>query len=699
MSFVNPLYFLGALAAAVPVLLHLIKRERARRIEFPTLMFLRRISKKTIRYQRLRHLLLLLLRVLAFVFLALAFTRPYRALPQASAASGRVTEAHIILLDNSLSMGYGDRWERAKKAALDIVRRLRDGDKAALLEFSDRTLIRAPLTEDVTAVTAEIEHGVELTDRPTRYSQALKVAEQLSLDAATGRRVLHLLSDFQKSGWAAEEQEFRFSPGIQLECVDVGSSDYSNLTISNVRVSEVAEDSEGGLRLKSSVINFGTQERKNARVSLAMDGRVVMEQKADLGKGEIREMEFLLPGLTAGFHEVALDVDDAQLRRDNRYSMTMEARGRTQVQAVEDQYSSSGGRPASFFLSRALNIAALSRYQLSTIPLSKAESAGTFTAAILIWNNASGGSSGLQSRLQDFVRNGSGIIIATDGTRASDFNRSFGSWLPVKIENPAAGGGARRGDDYLLLTDLRQNHPIFRPFSSPHSGSFSSARFFRHARLALTAQADVLARFDNGDPALVSVDQDKGRVLIFASSADDSANDLPLKAVYAPLWQQMLRHLDNVSEEKRAAQVGETIAPRKLLLETALRQGKTGIDLNQAIVVLDPARKRVPITPGADSVVVDETGFYEIRTSNLSTSVGVNPVPRESDLAHGNAEEMAAGWVSPETRTTPAGASDEQMTPEDQDRHKRFWRYLLTAAMVCFLGEALFSNQLILKPD
>ena len=65
MSFLNPWFFAGTLAVSVPIFLHLIKRERARRIEFPTLMYLRRISKKSIRFQKLRHLALLLLRVAA----------------------------------------------------------------------------------------------------------------------------------------------------------------------------------------------------------------------------------------------------------------------------------------------------------------------------------------------------------------------------------------------------------------------------------------------------------------------------------------------------------------------------------------------------------------------------------------------------------------------------------------------------------
>ena len=83
----------AALAAAVPILLHLIKREHARKIEFPTLMFLRRISKKTIRYQKLRHLLLLLLRILAFLLIVLAFMRPYREKPMPEAGAGGVTSA------------------------------------------------------------------------------------------------------------------------------------------------------------------------------------------------------------------------------------------------------------------------------------------------------------------------------------------------------------------------------------------------------------------------------------------------------------------------------------------------------------------------------------------------------------------------------------------------------------------------------
>ena len=88
MGFLNPLFFLGALAVAVPILLHLIKRENAKKMEFPSLMFLRRIRKRTIRYQRLRHLLLLLLRVLAFLLIILAIMCALVVRPMAEAETG-----------------------------------------------------------------------------------------------------------------------------------------------------------------------------------------------------------------------------------------------------------------------------------------------------------------------------------------------------------------------------------------------------------------------------------------------------------------------------------------------------------------------------------------------------------------------------------------------------------------------------------
>src|SRR5262245_25567675 len=107
MSLLNPLFLLGLAAVALPVVVHLVRRTKAPRIEFPSLMFVRRIPQKTIRRRQLQNLLLLLLRSLAFLLLVLAFVRPYFGGSQAEIGGQR---ASLILLDTSFSMRYGNRF-------------------------------------------------------------------------------------------------------------------------------------------------------------------------------------------------------------------------------------------------------------------------------------------------------------------------------------------------------------------------------------------------------------------------------------------------------------------------------------------------------------------------------------------------------------------------------------------------------------
>ncbi len=694
MNFVNPLFFLGALAAAVPVLLHLVKRERARKLEFPTLMFLRRISRKTIRYQKLRHLLLLLLRALAFALLALAFTRPFRPSPESAAAAGRVTQAHIILLDNSLSMGYRDRWTRARRAASEIVGTAQRGDKAVLLEFSDTTMARTELTDDFASVRQQIDGAVEVTDRPTRYGQALRAAEKYALDAGTGRKIVHLISDFQKTGNAADEQDFRLGAGIELERVDLGSEDFSNLAIGDVRVIQGEDALQGAVTIKFGVVNYGTQDRKNVRVTLSVDGRPVTEKRLDSPKGSVQAAEFQLPGVAPGQHPAVLEVEDPELTRDNRFVLTLEARGKTPVVSVEEPGSGRGGRAPGFFVANALNVSLLSPYRMSAVAPARFETGGAGAAALVIWNGVRTGAQGAARRLEENVRDGGGaVIVLPDASTAGEFNRSFGSWIPVRAEaagDAGAGRTRRPGEDYALLTDVRMDHPVFSPFREPHSGSFSTARFFRHARLSVTAPAEVVARFDNGDPALVAATHGRGRVLLFASSADDSGNDLPLKSVYAPFWQQMLKYLENFKAARSWIVVGDTIAPRELLVESAQRQSRGAFDPNQAIAVVDPAKQRMPASN--DTILAERTGIYEVKAANFNTLVAVNPVPRESDLSHANSEEWAAGWTATPGQAAAAAAPEERLTPEQQDRRQRLWRFLLAAALLLLIGEGFLSN-------
>src|SRR2546425_12933509 len=107
MSFLAPLFFVAASAIAIPIFVHLIQRERKRVIEFPSLMFVRRIPYQSVRRRRIRHWALLVLRCAAILLVVTAFARPFlRQGVAAMAAIGGAREI-VVLLDHSASMGSG----------------------------------------------------------------------------------------------------------------------------------------------------------------------------------------------------------------------------------------------------------------------------------------------------------------------------------------------------------------------------------------------------------------------------------------------------------------------------------------------------------------------------------------------------------------------------------------------------------------
>ncbi len=142
MTFLTPFFFLGALALAVPVIIHLTNREKKDVVEFPSLMFLRRIPYRSVRRQKLRHLLLFALRCLALLLLVIAFARPFFESPSSAAAAtlGGPREV-VFVIDHSYSMGYENRLEAAKQFARSRIGALGPDDRASIVLFSNRAEI------------------------------------------------------------------------------------------------------------------------------------------------------------------------------------------------------------------------------------------------------------------------------------------------------------------------------------------------------------------------------------------------------------------------------------------------------------------------------------------------------------------------------------------------------------------------------
>src|SRR5262245_4462191 len=143
MSFLTPLYALGLLAVAAPIVFHLIRRSPRGDVPFSSLMFLSPTPPRLTRRSRLDHLLLLLLRATALCLLALAFARPFlREAARLDSGEG-VRRRVVVLIDTSASMRRGDLWARAKALADEVITHCQPNDQLAVISFdtSSRVLL------------------------------------------------------------------------------------------------------------------------------------------------------------------------------------------------------------------------------------------------------------------------------------------------------------------------------------------------------------------------------------------------------------------------------------------------------------------------------------------------------------------------------------------------------------------------------
>jgi len=137
LAWINPLYFAGIMLLALPVLIHLVQKQHASGIKFPSLMFLQKIPLQQKRRFEIRHWVLLLLRCLLLLLLVFAFARPFLERADAGVEAGRVERDSVIVLDRSYSMRVADQWQQAQAAAVEFIEARRARDRVGLVLFDD----------------------------------------------------------------------------------------------------------------------------------------------------------------------------------------------------------------------------------------------------------------------------------------------------------------------------------------------------------------------------------------------------------------------------------------------------------------------------------------------------------------------------------------------------------------------------------
>lgn len=709
MGLLAPLFLLGLAAVAVPVLIHLRLRHRSRVVRFPSLMFISKAPYRSMRRRRIRDLLLLLLRCLAVALLAFAFARP---LWQGDAAAGAASSDRlvVVLLDNSFSMGFGDRWQRAADAAESAFGELEAGERGALIVYADEAELRsAPIADG--ALLASLVREAEVAPRSTSLLPAIQVARGVLAEAGDlGRRELVVVSDFQRSSWTPENVA-ALPAGVELRLVDVAAEDgeVGNAAVTDVAFdhSRVSSGEAGGgereqvgiaARVSYQVVDEAAADRAGrplrAEVDLLLDREVVQTRAVELGADSSTMVNFAPEVLerertTRG----TVRLRDDSLAVDNEFHFVLSPAHEVGVLVVEPD----GDRRRGRYLEEALALGRRPFFRVSRVRASGFQRSMLDGKSVVVVNDAAQQlPTSASDAVAGFVRGGGGLLLSVERGLASTAGllRELGVVSERQVDRLSGGAGS--------LAWFDTGHPVFDVFAAARSGDFSSASFFRYHRLAPPEGAAAVARFDDGAPALLDLmppaPEDgeasaaaSGRVLVLPTSFDTFWNTLPLQAVFLPFVHRSVEYLAGYSLPRSWYRVGE-------VAQVELPGGQAGAGENDYLSVAPSGREsRIEAGSGGLLLDVEEPGFYDFREVRADVAaepltLAANVPAPESDLSRLDLDELTSR-IRPRAEEDGPAAEAAAQTPEEKESRQRLWWFLIAAAALVLAAETLFGNR------
>lgn len=691
MQFLNPLFLIGSLALIAPILVHLVHRETSRRVLFSSLMFVRRTTRASLRKQRLRHPLLLLLRLAALLLLVLAFTRPLLTDPDAVGLSGSGGRSLILLLDDSFSMRFGGRFERAQAQARTILEGMGSGDRVQTVLFSDSTrLLNRPEADprDVNRLIDALEPGFSGTD----YGPALRLADRILAGTPEGPREIHWISDFQESGWQPGSPDVSIDERVELHTYPVAQASGPNVSIGRVTI-EPEDRSSSRVAIAAEIRSRNLRQALDPALALEINGRPARSRTIHLKANDTRVVRFESVAVPRGESNarIHLQFDDA-LPEDNFAYRSLSPPPRLTTLLLGADL---GGH---YYLNRALTASPDSSLEVKVaepgrIPLSELSS---YAAVIL--NNYGPVPAETASALIRFVESGGGLLLFPGLRTHAESLRELEEILPATLLQRYRAAGRDRDQRIGLL---QKRHPIFNHFEDVHFSYFMDTVYTDFYLAEPLADSQVLATLQDGSPLLLERESGKGRVLLFTSSLDRSWNPLPLKSVFLPFCQEMVKYAARFQPSPQAYRVGDRVAFQSLNPQWAkalATLSTSGRSFAHSWSVVAPSGREIslddPVGGNRSSLQLTEPGFYRFRVQETEHLLAANLDPRESDLRASDPEGIPA-QLSRLSRQ--AGAAPRQPTSLDRrhalENRQHLWWYLVLTACLVLLVESLLANR------
>jgi hypothetical protein len=520
MHFINPWFLFGLLAIAIPVAIHLFNFRRYKKVFFTNVRFIKEVKQETRKQSQLRHLIVLLLRILAITALVFAFAQPFIPLSD-RAINPKAVNYVSVYVDNSFSMqcegNGGTLLDEAKTKATGIASAYKTSDYYQLVTNDFEAKHRLFVNRDeFGGFVNEVETGPVTRSLP---DVAARQKESFS-QAGKGSRLVYLLSDFQKNTTRLDQLKTDSTTDYFL--VPLISNTLTNLYIDSCWFESPVHLVGQKVKLMVRVKNSSPTAAEKVPLTLTLNKTRKAVSSFNVGPDASTDITITYVDNEAGIHNGMLEILDNPLIYDDKFYFSYD------IQAAIPLLCINGNQPSPYMNSL---LGSDSAFQFKNVAENSIDYAAFASNNLIILNEVKQVSSGLAQELQKFVSSGGNLMVIP----AADMDvPNYASFLASLGSNTY--GPLNKITQKISVMNLQTNiyNDVFE--SMPENIDLPQVFSYYTINRSSRSEQEMLLRMQNGDLFLSQQVCGLGKVYLLAVPLQTQFSNLPKHALFVPTF-------------------------------------------------------------------------------------------------------------------------------------------------------------------
>lgn len=670
MRFLFPGFLFALITVIIPILIHLFNFRRLKRVYFSNVSFLKAIEQKSSSARKLKRLLLLAVRMLALIFLVLAFARPY--IPSSSDSTSAFRQQVVsIYIDNSYSMELltreGNLLEEAKRRAREIASAYDINDKYQLLtnDFEGRHQRMLNYEDFISALDAVKVSGARRT-----LQQVINRQTDLLLQQTGSEKTAFLISDFQTN--MLSRARLNADSAISCRLVKLEAAPQPNISIDSAWFVSPVHKSGESEKLVVRLKNNSDRKAENVPVKVMVDRQQKAIGAVTVPARSARRDTLSFSGLAAGWRRGTVTITDYPVTFDDRLFFSFYVRPSMSLLVInsgeQNPYVNAVYAAEPFFRVDNVHLGNINYSSLSSYPL-------------IILNGADKISEGASQQLKIYVQNGGSLMVFPSVTEDISALKMLTQTLGTDIPEAT-------GMQPLKVNYVNYQHPLFRGVFEkiPRNVDLPVALKYVLYKRSGRAAGSPLMELQGRRPFLSQYTVGNGHVYLSAVALTEEAANLVRHSFFVPVMYQSAflslrdKALSSTIGKDSYIEINRITLPGNQILKLK----------NEKAEVIPDVRQTAGGTRLFIADQIREAGQYNLLKGDSLVAVSsFNDDREESDLSYASEKDLLQQFSGNKAEVFSPGRAPLKNTVKAVNYGVQLWKLCLILALIFLAAEIL----------